>query len=88
MKKRKTYTSPEVKNRWNAAHYDRVQLNLPKGGAAELKALAAAQGLTVSAYIRKLIIHDSAENPESTQSIRGGGYEENWIKALERMCGL
>ena len=38
MKKRKTYTSPEVKNRWNAAHYDRVQLNLPKGGAAEATA--------------------------------------------------
>ena len=26
-------TSTEVKNRWNAQHYDRTVINLPKGGA-------------------------------------------------------
>lgn len=73
MPKRKTHTSSEVKNRWNAKHYDISRIVLPKGGAEELKAIAAAHGTSVSAYIRTLIIRDNAENPESTHFIGGGG---------------
>ena len=78
---RKTYTSPEVKNRWNAKHYDRIQLNAPKGSADELKHLAEMRGMSVSAYIRHLIIADNAENPENTRFLRGGGVSDAW-KAL------
>lgn len=71
--KRRTYTSPEVKNRWNAKHYDRIQLNAPKGSADELKYLAELRGMSVSAYIRHLVIADNSENPENTRFLRGGG---------------
>lgn len=71
-------TSTEVKNRWNAQHYDRTVINLPKGGADELRTIAAAKGMTVSGYIRHLIISDNRESPELTETIRGGGVAERW----------
>ena len=71
--KRKTYTSPEVKNRWNAKHYDYIRINAPKGSADELKYLAELHGMSVSAYIRHLVISDNSENPENTRFLRGGG---------------
>lgn len=87
--KRKTYTSCEVKNRWNAEHYDRAIINLPKGGADELRAIAAAKGMTMSGYIRHLIISDNRESPELTENIRGGGVVDNWRRmqreALEKL---
>ena len=73
MKKRKTYTSPEVKNRWNARHYDRMQLVVPIGAKAEIQAIAEKRGMSTAAYIRSLIIADNAENPENTYILRGGG---------------
>lgn len=71
--KRKTYTSPEVKDRWNREHYDRVLITVPKGARDELRAAAERRGQSVSAYIRALIIRDNAENPENTSLLRGGG---------------
>lgn len=71
--KRRTYTSPEVKNRWNAQHYDIMRFHAPKGSADEVRAIAAARGMSVAAYIRHLIIADNAENPETTHFLRGGG---------------
>lgn len=71
--KRKTHTSPKVKNRWNVKHYDRIQLNMPKGSADEVKRIAELRGMTVSAYIRHLIIADNAEGPESTRFLCGEG---------------
>lgn len=71
--KRKTYTSPEVKNRWNRDHYDQLQLVVPKGAREEIQRAAAEHGQSVSAYIRALIIRDNAENPENTPLLRGGG---------------
>lgn len=70
--KRKTHTSCEVKNRWNRAHYDVIRINAPKGSAEELRAVAAERGMSVSAYIRSLVIRDTAENPDSTRILRGG----------------
>lgn len=69
----RTYTSPEVKNRWNSEHYDRIEITVPKGARAELQAAAKRHGQSVAAYIRTLVISDNAENPEDTQFLRGGG---------------
>jgi hypothetical protein len=82
MTKRKTYTSPAVKNRWNREHYDRAVINLPSGGRAELQSIAAAKGMSVSAYIRHLIIADNAEMPESTHILRGGGVLDSWERSV------
>lgn len=76
--KRKTYTSPEVKDRWNREHYDRIGFTVPSGAREEVQTIAAAHGQSVSAYIRTLIIRDNAENPESTQILRGGGVADAW----------
>lgn len=73
--KRKTYTSPEVKDRWNRKHYDRIGLTVYKGGRAEVQALASDAGLSVSEYIR-LAIKEKAEKDgkgEILQILRGGG---------------
>ena len=75
MPKRKTYTSPEVKDRWNRAHYDRIGFTVYKGGRAEVQALADDAGLSVSEYIR-LAIKEKAEKDgksEFLQILRGGG---------------
>lgn len=73
--KRKTYTSPEVKDRWNRAHYDRIGLTVYKGGRKEIQTLADDAGLSVSEYIR-LAIREKAEKDgkgEILQILRGGG---------------
>ena len=70
---RKTYTSPEVKDRWNREHYDRIGINVPIGAREEVQAVAESKGMSVAAYIRALIIRDTEENPESTRILRGGG---------------
>lgn len=75
MPKRKTYTSPEVKDRWNRAHYDRIGLTVYKGGRAEVQALASDAGLSVSEYIR-LAIKEKAEKDGKADTLvilRGGG---------------
>lgn len=76
--KRKTRTSAEVKNRYTRIHYDRVQLVLPAGARPELQAVAAARGMSVSAYIRHLIINDTRENPDIAPILRGGGVVTSW----------
>ena len=76
--KRKTRTSAEVKNRYTRIHYDRVQLILPAGARPELQQLAAARGMSVSAYIRHLILADTRENPEKAPLLRGGGVVTSW----------
>lgn len=80
--KRKTYTSPEVKDRWNRAHYDRIGISVPIGAREEVQAVAESKGMSVAAYIRSLIIRDTDENPESTRILRGGGVLERWKMSL------
>ena len=82
--KRKTYTSPEVKNRWNAAHYDRVAIVIPKGGADELRRIAEEKGMSVSAYIRALVIRDCADEPEKVHVIGGGYYLKQIAEEIQR----
>jgi len=38
-------------NRWTNAHYDRINIAVPKGRKDEIKALADTQGQSVNAYI-------------------------------------
>lgn len=45
---RKTTTSNEVKDRWKAANYTRVNIYLPKDDAAAYKRMCEEQGLTLS----------------------------------------
>lgn len=78
MSRRKTYTSAEVKNRWNAQHYDRIVINVPQGGRDELQAMAAAAGMTVSAYVRALVIRDAAARGEQLPAIGGGAVATEW----------
>lgn len=49
-------TSTEVKNRWNAANYDRIVISIPKEDAAKYKALCTAQGITLSEIPKQAIL--------------------------------
>ena len=73
MPKRKTYTSPEVKNRWNAKHYDRMAIVIPKGARDEINAAAKARGMSTSAYIRALLLRDMQANGDISPNLAGGG---------------
>lgn len=72
---RRTYTSCEVKDRWNREHYDFVKITLPPGCRDELKAVAASRGMSVSEYIRHLLRADTT--PEELPGLRGGGV--HWV---------
>lgn len=78
-RKSKTYTSCEVKDRWNRQHYDAITFRVPIGAAEEVRAAAELHGMSVAAYIRHLIIADNAENPEITPFLRGGGYANTYV---------
>ena len=45
---RKTTTSNEVKDRWKAANYTRVNIYLPKGDAAVYKQKCAERNISLS----------------------------------------
>ena len=68
---RRTYTSPEVKDRWNREHYDRIGIYVPIGSRTEIQHAAAARGMSVGEYIRHLIIADT--DPAESPILRGGG---------------
>lgn len=55
MTKRKTTTSNEVKDRWKAANYARVNIYLPKEDAEEYKAKCAERGLNLSEIPKEAI---------------------------------
>lgn len=67
------YTSSDVKARYNRAHYDVVSVLVPKGGREELQAIAQAHGMSVSRYLRHLIIADNHDDPAAIEIIWGGG---------------
>lgn len=57
---RKTYTSPQVKARWNKKNYDRIAILIPKGDKEKFAEMArAVYGLSMNGYInmqvRKLL---------------------------------
>lgn len=66
-----SYTSTEVKARWNAKHYDQLSIVLPKGSAKLIKEYANSQGMSASEYIRHLIAQDAPQC--LTYTMNGGG---------------
>lgn len=73
MAKRKTFTSTEVKNRWNKKTYDGIQLRVYKGGREVLHAIAEEKGYSLNAYLQHLVIADNPEYPDLSGIIGGGG---------------
>ena len=69
---RRTNTSTEVKNRWNAEHYDAIRICVPKGAREEIAAAAAKRGMSVAGYIKHLIMSDTDKDEVSTLRTGGG----------------
>lgn len=63
-KVRKNTTSCEVRNRWNAKHYDRVNVTLPKGYGKVFREYCEEQGTTMNARLGSLIEFDMKNNPK------------------------
>lgn len=56
-------------NRWTNAHYDRINLAVPKGRKAEIQELAALEGQSVNGFIVAAI-------DEKTARDSAGGHQE------------
>lgn len=54
-------TSAKVRNRWNAKHYDRINVTIPKGWAEKLKAFCADKNLTVNSAVTERMKIELAE---------------------------
>lgn len=74
-RKSKTYTSSQVKARYNRSHYDSITFRAGKGSNEAITQLAALRGMSKAEYIRHLIIADakSLEKPELSAIVGGGG---------------
>ena len=83
MSRRKTITSAEVKNRWNAQHYDRVAIVIPAGGRDELAQLAERHGQSVSAYIRSLILRDARSEGVELPVMGGEVILSAWTELID-----
>ena len=54
-KVRKHTTSAKVRNRWNAKHYDRIGITIPKGYAAIFKDYCEERGTNPNAVLSSII---------------------------------
>lgn len=74
-RKSKTYTSSQVKVRYNRSHYDSITFRAGKGSNEAINQLAELRGMSKAEYIRHLIIADakSLEKPELSAIVGGGG---------------
>lgn len=92
MSTRKTYTSSEVKNRWNKKHYDVVQFHVPKGANEEIQRIAETHGMSKAAYIRHLILADNPETAENGDKLpilrTGRGYSMTLKELLDSLRTL
>ena len=71
---RKTHTSSAVKDRYNRKHYEQIILRTANGGRAAIRQLAELHGMSVTEYIRHLVIADGERLGKSDISgIIGGG---------------
>ncbi len=50
-----------AKNKWNAKTYDQLRVNVKKGERDKIKAHAESLGLSLNAYINKLIEEDMSK---------------------------
>lgn len=53
--KRKASTSCEVRNRWNAKHYDRINVTVPKGYGDMFKEYCESKHTTMNAVLTSVI---------------------------------
>lgn len=60
--KRKTYTSTQVKQRYNQKVYSRLQISLPKDLVARFKAKCEADGIPQAQVIKKAVVDFLDEN--------------------------
>lgn len=81
---RRPFTSCEVKDRWNREHYDKITFRTGNGGAAAIKAMAEYHGMSMSEYLRHLVIADAqqSEKPEISAILGGGGDVNKFIADL------
>ena len=73
-------TSSEVKNRYNAKVYDRINLTIKKGNKEALQAIADSCGESVNAFINTAIeqrIKSERPGAEYAFSDRGNKSESN-----------
>lgn len=61
QQKRKTFTSNEVKDRWKAANYTRINIYLPKEDAAAYKEKCASTGRSLSDVPKEAIYNFLSE---------------------------
>ncbi len=57
-------TSTDAKRRYNEKAYDRIALTVPKGMKEVYRAKAEEQGLSLNAYINKLLEADTEKAPD------------------------
>lgn len=60
----------QYNDEYKKAHYDRVNLLLPKGKRAEIAALASANGLSVSKFVLKVIEEWAEKHEAKTYTIK------------------
>lgn len=83
--RRKTYTSSEVKSRYNRKHYDQITFRCGKGGLQAVKALADSTGMSLAAYLRHLIIADAEKHGNhDISAILGGEDITEFLKSIIR----
>lgn len=63
-------------NKWTNAHYDRINLAVPKGRKAEIQALAEAEGQSVNGFIigaiDEKLERDGADGPQEAAGAAAG----------------
>ncbi len=73
-------------NRWTNAHYDRINIAVPKGRKDEIKALADTRGQSVNAYIisalDEKVERDNARLASSGRQEVAGASTEAWVALL------
>lgn len=71
-KKSKEKAKTTYKNRYNAEHYDRINLSLPKGEKDRIKSAAEGLGLSVNEYLYLLICDDLASGSSKVGNKKTG----------------
>ncbi len=81
---RRTKTSSEVKDRYNRKHYEQLTIRTAHGGRAAIQELAALHGMSMTQYIRHLVIADGQKcGKADISAILGGGG-----RGAELYCGF
>ena len=71
--KRKNTTSCTVRNRWNAKHYDRINVTVPKGYGDMFKEYCEDKGTTMNAILSSVIAFEmeNAKRKDEEQKTEG-----------------